>query len=127
MLKTTNKQTNMEKTFADIRVGHKLYWGAVGMDHISDTIVTNTHLNLDGEHLPNACEVTFETNDSFKFGICNLLLEMHNCVIFTHKITGNEIYIGTTKEAVANQILKTLDSKISFWTNRKERFLENYD
>ena len=106
----------MEKTFADIRVGHKLYWGTVGMDHIGDTIVTDTHLNLDGEHLPNACEVTFETNDSFKFGICNLLLKMHNCVIFTHKITGNEIYIGTTKEAVANQILKTLDSKISFWT-----------
>jgi len=47
--------------------------------------------------------------------------------IYHHKTTGNEIYIGTTKEAVAEQILKTLDSRISFWTNRKERFLKNYD
>lgn len=117
----------MEKTFADIRVGYKLYWGAIGMDHIATTIVTDTHLNLDGEHFPSVCEVTFKTNDGFEFDICNALLRMHNCIIFTHKINGNEIYIGTTKEAIAEHILKTLDSKISFWTNRKERFLKNYD
>lgn len=116
----------MNKTFADIRVGNILYWGAIDMDHISDTIVTDTHLNLDGEHLPDLCEVTFETNENFKFDICNALLRIHNCIVFQHKVTGNEIYIGTTKEAVATQILKTLDSRISFWTNRKERFLENY-
>jgi len=117
----------MGKTFADIRVGDTLYWGAIGMDHVATTIVTDTHLNLDGEHLPKVCEVTFETNESFKFDICNALLKMHNCVIFTHQTTDNEIYIGTTKEAVAKQIVKTLDSKIVFWTNRRERFLENYD
>ena len=117
----------MDKTFADIRVGDILYWGAIGMDHIATTIVTDTHLNLDGEHLPNVCEVTFETNDSFKFDICNALLRIHNCIIFTHQVNDNEIYIGTTKEAVAKNILKTLDSRISFWTNRKERFIERYN
>ena len=117
----------MKKTFADIRVGDILYWSAIGMDHVATTIVTNTHLNLDGEHLPSVCEVTFETNEGFKFDICNAFLRIHNCLIFTHQVGGNEIYIGTTKEAVAKQILKTLDSKISFWVNRKERFLENYD
>lgn len=114
----------MNKTFADIRVGQKLYWGAIGMDHIGTTIVTNTHLNLDGEHLPKVCDVTFETNEGFKFDICNYFLDKHNCIVFTHIVNGNEIYIGTTEEAVATQILKSLDSKISFWTNRKERFLE---
>ena len=113
----------MNKTFADIRVGDILYWGAIGMDHIATTIVTDTHLNLDGEHLPNVCEVTFETNDSFKFDICNALLKIHNCIIFAHQVNDNEIYIGTTKDVVATQILKTLDSRISFWTNRKERFI----
>lgn len=116
----------MEKTFADIHVGDKLYWGAIGMDHVLTTIVTDTHLELDGEHTPTFCEVTFKTNDSFKFSICNCILNKHNCVIFTHMVNGNEIHIGTTKEAVVNQILKTLDSKISFWTSRKERFLNNY-
>ena len=115
----------MNKTFVDIRVGDILYWGAIGMDHIATTIVTDTHLNLDGEHLPKVCEVTFKTNDGFNFDINNCYINIHNCVIFTNEINGNEIYIGTTKEAVAKNILKTLDSRISFWTNRKERFIEN--
>ena len=113
----------MNKTFANIRVGDILYWGAPDMDHISTTIVTDTHLNLDGEHLPNMCEVTFKTNDSFKFDICNALLRIHNCIIFTHQVNGNEIYIGTTKDAVANNIIKFLDNKIAFWTSRKERLI----
>lgn len=116
---------NMEKTFADIRVGDILYWSAIDMDHIATTIVTDTHLNLDGEHLPKVCDVTFKTNDGFDFDICNCYIGIHNCVIFTHEINGNEIYIGTTKEAVAKNILKTLDSRISFWANRKERFIKN--
>lgn len=115
----------MDKTFAEVRVGDTLYWGAIDMDHISTTIVTDTHLNLDGEHMPNVCDVTFETNESFKFDICNCLLPLHNCIIFAHKFSDNEIYIGTTKEAVATQILKTLDSKIKFWANRKERLINN--
>ena len=117
----------MKRTFADIHVADTLYWSTIDMDHISETIVTDTHLNLDGEHLPKTCDVTFKTNEGFSFDICNCLMPMHNCIIFTHKITGNEIYIGTTKEAVAKNILKTLDSKILFWANRKERFLENYE
>lgn len=117
----------MNKTFADIRVGDILYWGAIGMDHIATTIVTDTHLNLDGEHLPKVCDVTFKTNEGFNFDICNCHIGNNNCVIFTHEINGNEIYIGTTKEAVAKNILKTLNSKISFWANRKERFIERYN
>lgn len=115
----------MNKTFADVRVSDKLYWSAIGMDHIAETIITDTHLNLDGEHLPKTCDVTFKTNDGFTFNICNCLMPLHNCIIFTHQINDNEIYIGTTKEAVATQILKTLDSKINFWTSRKERFIKN--
>lgn len=44
----------MEKTFADIRVGHKLYWGAIGMDHISDTIGTKWMNNgIINKNVPN--------------------------------------------------------------------------
>ena len=93
----------MRKTFADIRVGDTLYWGAPDMDHVSTTIVTDTHLNLDGEHMPKVCEVTFKTNDSF--------------------VNGNTIYIGTTKMTVANNIIKFLDNKIAFWASRKERLI----
>lgn len=113
----------MNKTFVDIRVGDILYWGAIGMDHIATTIVTDTHLNLDGEHLPKVCDVTFKTNDGFDFDICNCYIGIHNCVIFTNEINGNDIYIGTTKEAVANNIIKFLDNKITFWTSRKERLI----
>ena len=113
----------MNKTFADIKVGDILYWGAIGMDHIATTIVTDTHLNLDGEHLPAVCDVTFETNETFKFDICNALLKRHNCIVFTHQVNGNTIYIGTTKMAVANNIIKFLDNKIAFWTSRKERLI----
>ena len=116
----------MRKTFADIRVGDTLYWGAPDMDHVSTTIVTDTHLNLDGEHMPKVCEVTFKTNEGFEFDINNCLLNKHTCVIFTHQVNGNEIYIGTTKEAVAFQIVKYLTSKIKFWKDRKDRFMERY-
>ena len=115
----------MDKTFADIRVGDILYWGAIGMDHIATTIVTDTHLNLDGEHLTKVCDVTFNTNEGFNFDICNCYIGIHNCIIFTHEINGNEIYIGTTKEAVSRNILKTIDSKINFWNNRKQRLINN--
>lgn len=115
----------MDKTFADIRVGDIIYWGAIGMDHIATTIVTDTHLNLDGEHLPKVCDVTFETNESFKFDICNALLNKHNCIVFDHQVNGNTIYVGTTEDAVASNILKYLDSKINFWKSRKLRLLEN--
>jgi len=113
----------MNKTFADIRVGDTLYWGAIGMDHIATTIVTDTHLNLDGEHLPKVCEVTFKTNEGFEFDMSNFLLDKHDCVIFTHQINGNTIYIGTTKMAVANNIIKFLDNKIDFWSSRKEKLI----
>lgn len=115
----------MNETFADIRVGDILYWGAIGMDHIATTIVTDTHLNLDGEHMPAVCDVTFETNESFKFDICNALLKRHNCIVFTHQVNGNTIYIGTTKMAVANNIIKFLDNKIAFWASRKERLINS--
>ena len=115
----------MDRTFADIRVGDILYWGAVDMDHIATTIVTDTHLDLDGEHLPKCCDVIFKTNESFEFSITNFMLNRHNCIIFDHQRIGNTIYIGTTKEAVSKNILKTLDSKISFWTNRKQRLINN--
>ena len=115
----------MNKTFADIHVGDILYWGAVDMDHIATTIVTDTHLNLDGEHLPKCCDVIFKTNEGFVFDINNCILNRHNCVIFDHQVRDNTIYIGTTKEAVSRNILKTLDSKINFWTNRKQRLINN--
>ena len=115
----------MNKTFADIRVGDILYWGAVGMDHIATTIVTDTHLNLDGEHMPKACEVTFKTNEGFEFDISNFLLDKHNCVVFTHQVNDNTIYIGTTKMTVANNIIKFLDNKITFWTSHKERLINH--
>jgi len=115
----------MDKTFADIRVGDILYWGAVGMDHIATTIVTDTHLDLDGEHLPKCCDVIFKTNEGFEFDINNCYIHIHNCIIFTHEINGNEIYIGTTKEAVSRNILKAIDSKINFWNNRKQRLINN--
>ena len=114
---------NMEKTFADIKVGDIIFWGAIGMDHVATTIVTDTHLNLDGEHLPKVCEVTFKTNEGFEFDINNCLLNKHNCVIFTHQVNGNTIYVGTTKMAVANNIIKFLDNKIAFWASRKDRFI----
>ena len=115
----------MKKTFADIRVGDILYWGAIGMDHISTTIVTDTHLNLDDEHLPKVCDVTFKTNEGFEFDICNCYIDRHNCVIFDHQMNGNTIYIGTSKMAVANNIIKFLDNKIAFWTSRKERLINS--
>lgn len=117
----------MNKTFADVRVGDILYWSAIGMDHIATTIVTDTHLNLDGEHMPSVCDVTFETNESFKFDICNALLKKHNCIIFNHQVNGNTIYIGTTKDAVAFNITKYLNEKIRFWVSRKERFMKRYN
>jgi hypothetical protein len=113
------------KNFSDIKVGDKLYWSAPDMDHISSTLVTDIHLELDGEHLPKCCDVIFTTVDSFEFNINNLILNRHNLVIFDHKINGNTIYIGTTKMAVANNIIKFLDNKIAFWASRKERLINH--
>ena len=83
------------------------------------------HLELDGEHLPKCCDVIFTTVDSFEFSINNLILNRHNIVIFDHQITGNTIYIGTTKEAVTNQIIKYFDRKINLYNNMKIRFINN--
>lgn len=113
------------KNFSDIKVGDKLYWSAPDMDHISSTLVTDIHLELDGEHLPKYCDVIFTTVDSFEFSINNLILNRHNLVIFDHKINGNTIYIGTAKEIVATHILRYYEDKINFWENRKSRFIKN--
>lgn len=113
------------KNFSEVKVGDILYWSAPDMDHISTTLVTDIHLELDGEHLPKCCDVLFTTVDSFEFSINNLILNRHNMVIFDHKITGNTIYIGTTKEAVANQIIKYFDRKINLYSNMKIRFINN--
>lgn len=114
----------MNKTFADIKVGDILYWGAIDMDHVSTTIVTDIHLELDGEHMPKFCEVTLTTNESFKFTICNILLDKHQCIIFSHQLPDNEIYIGTSKNVVATNILKRLDNHIKFWKDRKYRLIK---
>ena len=113
------------KNFSEVKVGDILYWSAPDMDHISTTLVTDIHLELDGEHLPKCCDVIFTTIDSFEFSINNLILNRHNIVIFDHQITGNTIYIGTTKEVVANQIIKYFDRKINLYNNMKIRFINN--
>ena len=113
------------KNFSEVKVGDILYWSAPDMDHISTTLVTDIHLELDGEHLPKCCDVIFTTVDSFEFSINNLILNRHNIVIFDHQITGNTIYIGTTKEAVTNQIIKYFDRKINLYNNMKIRFINN--
>ena len=113
------------KNFSDIKVGDKLYWSSPDMDHISSTLVTDIHLELDGEHLPKCCDVSFTTVDSFNFSINNLFLNRNNLVIFTHKVNGNTIYIGTSKEIVATHILKYYEEKINFWENKKSRFIKN--
>lgn len=113
------------KKFSDIKVGDNLYWSSPDMDHISSTLVTDIHLELDGEHLPKCCDVSFTTVDSFNFSINNLILDKHNLVIFTHKVNDNTIYIGTSKEVVANYILKYYEEKINFLEYKKSKFIKN--
>ena len=115
----------VDKKFSDVKVGDVLYWSAPNMNHISTTLVTDIHLELDGEHLPKCCDVLFTTVDSFEFSINNLILDKHNIIIFEHNITSNTIYLGTTKEAVANQIIKYFDSQINLYNNMKIRFINN--
>lgn len=113
------------KNFSEVKVGDILYWSAPDMDHISTTLVTDIHLELDGEHLPKCCDVIFKTNEGFEFDINNCILNRHNCVIFDHQVRDNTIYIGTEKEVVATHILRYYEDKINFWKNKKSRFINN--
>ena len=115
----------MNKKFSDVKVGDVLYWASIDMDHVSTTLVTDIHLELDNEHLPKCCDVRFSTVDSFEFSINNLILDKHNMVIFDHQVEGNTIYLGTTKEAVINYMIKYFDMQINIYNNMKMRFINN--
>jgi len=66
------------------------------MDHIATTIVTDTHLNLDGEHLPKVCDVTFKTNDGYYLSNGAALCEKHHLDAEHGKITPKQCldYMG---------------------------------
>lgn len=115
----------MDKTFANINVGDILYWGSYDMGHITTTIVTDIHLELDGKHLPRCCDVTFTTNEGFVFTINKVLLDKHKCICFSHQVETNMIYVGTSKFSVANAIIKYIDNKLNFWESRKKRICED--
>ena len=113
-------------TFSEVKVGDTIYWSSLDCEHIHSTIVTGITLILDGEHIPEFCDIKFSTNDSIEFSMCKHLTKIHNCIVFPWKSDSNIIYAGTSKEVVAKAILKEINKKIEILQNKKERFVKNY-
>ena len=79
-------------TFSEVKVGETIYWSSLDCEHIHSTIVTGITLTLDGEHIPEFCDVKFSTNDSIEFSMCKHLTKIHNCIVFSWKSDSNIIY-----------------------------------
>ena len=114
-----------KKTFSEVKVGDKLYYSSLNMEHIHSTIVTEIKLILDGEHVPEFCNQVISTSDGFEVTMSKYLMGIHDCYVYAHKHPENLICVGTSAQTVASYILKEVDEKIKVLESYKDRFVNN--
>ena len=113
-----------KKTFADMKVGEKLYFGTLDCPHVMESTLVNIEMLTD----ENNC-YTLQSNVRFtpiEFGN----FEINKCILayndaIYYEFNDNWFWCGTSKEAVISCVLNALTDKRNFWQNRIDRFVKN--
>lgn len=113
-----------KKTFAEMKVGEKLYFGALDCPHIMDSTLVKIEMFVDEDDCYTIrSAVRFTPIEFGNFEISKCILDKNDAVYY--EFNGNEFYCGTSPEVVAICVTKELKKKRDFWENRIKRFKEN--
>ncbi len=113
-----------KKTFADMHVGDKLYFGALDCSHVMESTLLSIELLPDEDNCYTLrSNVRFTMVEFGKFKISKCILA-HNDAIY-YEFNGNWFWCGTSKEVVIECVLKALREKRTLWDDRINRFIDN--
>lgn len=113
-----------KKTFADMKIGEKLYFGALDCSHIMESTLVNIEMLTDDDNCYTfRSDVRFTPVEFGHFEISKLILDKNDAIYY--EFNGNGFWCGTSPEVVATCVLKALQHKRDFWQSRINHFVNN--
>ena len=113
-----------KKTFADMHVGDKLYFGSLNCSHIMKSTLLSIELLPDEDDCYTIrSNVRFTSVDFGSFEISKCILACNDAVYYEFK--GQWLWCGTSEEVIKACVLKALKEQRDLWNNRINSFIEN--
>ena len=113
-----------KKTFADMHVGDKLYFGSLNCSHIMKSTLLSIELLPDEDDCYTIrSNVRFTPVEFGSFEISKCILACNDAVYYEFK--GQWLWCGTSEEVIKECVLKALKEQRDLWDNRINRFINN--
>ena len=113
-----------KKTFADMHVGDKLYFGSLNCSHIMKSTLLSIELLPDEDDCYTIrSNVRFTPVEFGSFEISKCILACNDAVYYEFK--GQWLWCGTSEEVIKACVLKALKEQRDLWDNRINRFIDN--
>ena len=113
-----------KKTFADMHVGDKLYFGFLNCSHIMKSTLLSIELLPDEDNCYTIrSNVRFTSVDFGSFEISKCILACNDAVYYEYK--GQWLWCGTSEEVIKACVLNALKEQRDLWDNRINRFIDN--
>ena len=113
-----------KKTFADMHVGDKLYFGSLNCSHIMKSTLLSIELLPDEDDCYTIrSNVRFTPVDFGSFEISKCILACNDAIYYEFK--GQWLWCGTSEEVIKACVLKALKEQRDLWDNRINRFINN--
>lgn len=115
---------NNKKTFKDLNVGDTIYFGCLDSDHIMESQLVSIELLPDNSNCyTEQSKIHFTPIEFGNFTISKILLERHDVVYYTFNNQG--FWCGTSKEAVADHVIRAIKLKVALWNSRMNLLINN--
>ena len=113
-----------KKTFADMHVGDKLYFGSLNCSHIMKSTLLSIELLPDEDDCYTIrSKVRFTPVEFGSFEISKCILACNDAIYYEFK--GQWLWCGTSEEVIKACVLKALKEQRDLWDNRINSFIEN--
>lgn len=113
-----------KKTFADMHVGDKLYFGSLNCSHIMKSTLLSIELLPDEDDCYTIrSKVRFTPVEFGSFEISKCILACNDAIYYEFK--GQWLWCGTSEEVIKACVLKALNEQRDLWDNRINSFIEN--
>ena len=113
-----------KKTFADMHVGDKLYFGSLNCSHIMKSTLLSIELLPDEDDCYTIrSKVRFTPVEFGSFEISKCILACNDAIYYEYK--GQWLWCGTSEEVIKACVLKALKEQRDLWDNRINSFIEN--
>ena len=113
-----------KKTFADMHVGDKLYFGSLNCSHImKSTLLSIALLSDEDDCYTIRSKVRFTPVEFGSFEISKCILACNDAIYYEFK--GQWLWCGTSEEVIKACVLKALKEQRDLWDNRINSFIEN--